>query len=147
MAIHYKDSQIRPEVKNMTLSNLDKYIQTYIHKLQLNKAVSGIQNIEYKIKRSTKSQSLYIQLMMNLYGRTHTKTIRISDHYNENVHSDSKNFTDILIKPNEDLNHEIKRYIEKVIQKRIKELLNKTTLGAMYHYMDRIKQQNNYSLN
>jgi hypothetical protein len=131
----------------MTLANLDQYVQTYIHKLQLNKAISGIQNIEYEIKRSTKSQSLYIHLMMNLYGRIHIKTIRISDHYNESAHIDSKNFTDILIKPNEDLNYEIRRYIEKVIQKRIKEFLNKTTLGAMYHYMDRIKQQNNYSLN
>ncbi|MCV2231239.1 hypothetical protein N7548_00165 [Acholeplasma manati] len=131
----------------MTLSNLDQYIQTYIHKLQLSKAISGIQNIEYSVKRSTRSQSLYIYLMMSLYGKTHTKIIRISDHYNALIHSESKNFEDILIKPNEDLNHESKRYIEKVIQKKIKELLRKTTLGAMYHYMDKVKQQNSYSLN
>ncbi|MDG0888312.1 hypothetical protein [Paracholeplasma manati] len=131
----------------MTLSNLDQYIQTYIHKLQLSKAISGIQNIEYSVKRSNRSQSLYIYLMLNLYGKTHTKIIRISDHYNALIHSESKIFEDILIKPNEDLNHESKRYIEKVIQKKIKELLRKTTLGAMYHYMDKVKQQNSYSLN
>jgi hypothetical protein len=145
MAIHYRDSQIRPKVKNMTLSNLDQYVQTYIHKLQLNKAVSGIQNIEYEIKRSTKSQSLYIYLTLKLFGKAYTKTIRISDHYLDNERTHSDHFRGILLNTNQSLSTYKKKKLEIIIKSKIKELLKRAPLYAINRYFDHTNPNRTYT--
>lgn len=117
----------------MTLLTLDQYIDTYIHKLQINKSIKDVNNISYKIKHSNKSNSIYIDIQLNVCERMYSRTIRVSDHYLDNESTQSKHFCGLLLNPNQPMSSYKLRTLEKIIDTKIRQLVKRAPLHAIYH--------------
>lgn len=117
----------------MTLLTLDQYIGTYIHKLQINKSIKDVNNISFNVKRSKKSNSLYISLQMYVCDRMYARTIRVSDHYLDNEYTQKKHFCGLLLDPNGPMSSRSLRTLEKMIDSKIRQLIKSSPLHAIYH--------------
>jgi len=117
----------------LTLLTLDQYIGTYIHKLQINKSIKDVNNILFNVKRSKKSNSIYIALQLYVCERMYKRTIRVSDHYLDNESTRGKHFCGLLLNPNQPMSSYKLRMLEKIIDSKIRQLVKSAPLHAIYH--------------
>ncbi|BCR35205.1 hypothetical protein [Mariniplasma anaerobium] len=118
----------------MTLLKLDQYIDNYIHRLQLKKAIKGMNNIAYQVKHSKKSKSLYLSLSLFICNNNYKRTIRISDHFLDNQHTRSHKFKGVLVAPNRNIGSNKLKKLESYISKQIIKLLNDAPRHAIYTF-------------
>ncbi len=118
----------------MTLLNLDHYINMYIHKLKLNKSIKGVNNVTHFINHSKKSKSIYLSLYLLIGNNNYKKTLRISDHYLNNLNTKSDKFKGILVGSNKNISSEKLRKLENYIFHQIKKLLKDAPMHAIYTF-------------
>lgn len=67
----------------LCLKTLDGFINEYFITINDTKEIKNSDKVEYKIQRSKKSASLYLELRMKVLDDVHHKTIRFSNHHNK----------------------------------------------------------------
>lgn len=119
----------------MTLETLDNYINNIMSLAKKNKEVKNIGRVEYKIKHSNKTKSLYVKFYYSLNCEMYTKTIRFSDH------ESSYNMSGIIFDSyNKQLSKSEKTKVKELILKSCKRLIRKTGLKTIYKELSKFSK-------
>lgn len=121
----------------MTLSNLDHHINMYIHKLQLNKSIKGVNNIRHEINHSKRSKSIYLSLSLLCGNYNYKRTVRFSDHRLDNKTTNSNKFKGMIVTTKGNISHSKLRDIEACVTGQIKKLLRDAPMHAIYTFTAR----------
>lgn len=119
----------------MTLEQLDQHIAKYLKYLKDTNALRNINELEYKITHSTKSQSLYVKLRVVIMGKSYNKVIRFSDHPYVNKNVPQSRVQGLVLKSaTKHLSKKEKKRIEATIRKGIRNLLYGAGIDTVYNF-------------